>query len=79
MDQGKRFGPVFGRYAFLPFGVESGGGNEGADAGMDEGLQVRVGDEVEVTRRNEKRTVWRWPGSGVSAKDDLWPDVDTFS
>ncbi|EEY22135.1 conserved hypothetical protein [Verticillium alfalfae VaMs.102] len=46
VDKGSRWSPVFGRYAFL--------------AGRDP-LVVRVGDEVDVVRRNEERSVYDWP------------------
>lgn len=69
VDAGKKFGPVMGRYGFLPH----------SSAGNDEGLDVRVGDRVVVSRRNERRTVWRWPGSGVTKKDDLYPEGDLFT
>ncbi|KAK1832227.1 hypothetical protein QBC39DRAFT_348966 [Podospora conica] len=47
VDPGHRWSPVFGRYGF-PVGEEE--------------FVVRVGEEVEVTRRNEERTKWDWPG-----------------
>ena len=64
VDQGNKWAPIFGRYAFLqppaPPTREVGGAN---DAGDDQDIvfEVAVGDEVEVTRRNEERDVWRWP------------------
>ncbi|KAL2020812.1 hypothetical protein VTK56DRAFT_7905 [Thermocarpiscus australiensis] len=50
VDQGAKWSPVFGRYAFLP------------TSSQDEGFTVAVGDSVEVTRRNTERSVWDWPG-----------------
>lgn len=67
VDAGKKYGPVFGRYGFLP-------NNDNSTA-----REISVGDRVEVTRRNDQRTVWRWPGSGITKKDDLYPDVDVFT
>lgn len=55
VDTGSKWSPVFGRYAFL-------GGrhvNKGVAVGA---VVVSVGDGVEVTRRNEERSVWDWPG-----------------
>ncbi|KAM0323443.1 hypothetical protein ACHAQA_008722 [Verticillium albo-atrum] len=46
VDKGSKWSPVFGRYAFL--------------SGTD-GVSVSVGDDVEVTRRNEERSVYDWP------------------
>ncbi|KAL8706579.1 MAG: hypothetical protein Q9201_000392 [Fulgogasparrea decipioides] len=47
VDAGKKWSPVFGRYGFL-------NGKEGA--------KVEIGDEVVVTKRNEERTKFYWPG-----------------
>ena len=45
MDEGNKWSPIFGRYAFImPMD-----GGEG---------EVRVGDEVVVTKRNEVRDKW---------------------
>jgi uncharacterized protein YcbX len=49
VDNGSKWSPVFGRYAFL-------------DARHTEGITVSVGDDAEITRRNTERTVWDWPG-----------------
>ncbi|KXX82684.1 Molybdenum cofactor sulfurase [Madurella mycetomatis] len=49
VDQGMKWSPVFGRYAF-PEGCHGG-----------EGFTLSVGDVVEVTRRNAERSVWDWP------------------
>lgn len=46
VDKGSKWNPIFGRYAFL---VEEGD------------VEVSVGDDVEVTRRINQRTVWDWP------------------
>lgn len=48
VDPGHRWSPVFGRYGFPVVG-------EGE-------FVVRVGEEVVVSRRNEERTRWDWPG-----------------
>lgn len=40
------YSPVFGRYAFC----------------ANVGKRLRVGDQVKVTKRNEDRTVFQWPG-----------------
>ncbi|KAL1856496.1 hypothetical protein Daus18300_010653 [Diaporthe australafricana] len=45
VDQGNKYSPIFGRYGFL----------EG------EGAEIRVGDEVAVTKRLQERCVWDWP------------------
>ncbi|KAL8708401.1 MAG: hypothetical protein Q9220_006691 [cf. Caloplaca sp. 1 TL-2023] len=46
VDAGKKYSPVFGRYGFLDRKESTGGG----------GGVVRIGDEIQVTRRNEQRT-----------------------
>lgn len=51
VDTGARWSPVFGRYAFWE--------NDEEDDAV-----WRVGDRVKVTRVNEERTVWSWPGLG---------------
>lgn len=45
VDLGNKWSPIFGRYGFLE--------NEEAE--------IRVGDEVAVTKRLEERCVWDWP------------------
>jgi len=65
VDVGSKYSPVFGRYAWLVRG----------QVGEDEGFEVRVGDEVSVTKRNEERTAQRWPGLGGNPKEVLWPDA----
>ena len=57
VDMGHKWSPVFGRYGFL----------EGR-----EGVRVSVGDEIEVARRTEERTVLRWPGMGGVPKELWW-------
>lgn len=47
VDTGAKFQPVFGRYGFLSDGVEN--------------LQLAVGDEIEVFKRDQDRPVWDWP------------------
>ncbi|KAK3076909.1 hypothetical protein LTS18_011674, partial [Coniosporium uncinatum] len=44
VDQGMKYSPVFGRYGFLAQGEQGG--------------TVKVGDEVNVTRKNEERTTF---------------------
>ncbi|KAA8571304.1 hypothetical protein EYC84_000624 [Monilinia fructicola] len=48
VDPGTKYSPVFGRYGFVARG--------------DEGQVLRVGDAVSVSRRNEARTRFYWPG-----------------
>ncbi|TEY40010.1 hypothetical protein BOTCAL_0442g00060 [Botryotinia calthae] len=50
VDEGMKYSPIFGRYGFL------GNGN------ADEGQILRVGDAVQVSRRNKERTRFYWPG-----------------
>ena len=50
VDPGMKWNPVFGRYAALH-----------ADIQDKQGITISVGDEVEVTGRNDERTVWDWP------------------
>ncbi|KAL2271964.1 hypothetical protein VTJ83DRAFT_1335 [Remersonia thermophila] len=61
VDAGSKWSPVFGRYAFLGGGRGGGGGGEGGGGGG-RGFRVSIGDDVRVTRRNEERSVWDWPG-----------------
>ena len=56
VDQGNKYSPIFGRYAFLK--LPSGGDSANVD---DVGLEVAVGDEVVVTSRNKERDFWNWP------------------
>ncbi|KAE9371592.1 hypothetical protein N431DRAFT_491931 [Stipitochalara longipes BDJ] len=48
VDQGTKYSPIFGRYGFASKGSE--------------GMVLRVGDEVTLSRRNEERTRFYWPG-----------------
>ncbi|KAI9053119.1 hypothetical protein LZ554_003386 [Drepanopeziza brunnea f. sp. 'monogermtubi'] len=48
VDPGMKYSPIFGRYGFVGKG--------------DVGRVLRVGDGVAVTRRNEERTKFYWPG-----------------
>ncbi|KAH7355325.1 MOSC domain-containing protein [Rhexocercosporidium sp. MPI-PUGE-AT-0058] len=48
VDPGVKYSPIFGRYGFVSKG--------------DEGGVLRVGDEVIVSRKNEERTKFYWPG-----------------
>ncbi|KAA6406631.1 MAG: MOSC domain-containing [Lasallia pustulata] len=49
VDGGTKYSPIFGRYGFLK-------------AGTSEGPRIAVGDEVTVSKRNEQRTKFDWPG-----------------
>lgn len=61
VDTGSKYSPVFGRYAFLD---DPATGN----------FTIRVGDEVSVTKHNEHRTVYDWPGLGTDrAKKPVAP------
>jgi len=51
VDKGVKFSPVFGRYGFL----DGAAGEIGARG-------ISVGDEVLVSKRNEERTTFEWPG-----------------
>ncbi|KAI0206489.1 MOSC domain-containing protein [Astrocystis sublimbata] len=51
VDKGNKWSPIFGRYAFLA--PESSQG--------DDGVEIAVGDEVNVTKRLEDRDSWSWP------------------
>lgn len=64
IDEGVRYSPVFGRYAFLDRALDSLSKGE---------LVISVGDEVRVTKRNAEHTVVKWPGMGSTAKTDLYP------
>ena len=48
VDKGAKWSPVFGKYAFLAKGRES-------------GVHIAVGDEVTVTKRSDERPVFDWP------------------
>ncbi|CAK7209844.1 hypothetical protein SCUCBS95973_000579 [Sporothrix curviconia] len=59
VDPGTKYSPVFGRYAFLD---QRGGAKSLDDDDEEDGVvQISVGNEVAVTRRNAERTVWDWP------------------
>ncbi|KAI9171078.1 hypothetical protein HJFPF1_00557 [Paramyrothecium foliicola] len=47
VDQGWRYGPAFGRYAFLTDGASD--------------TTIKVGDDVAVTNTLPERPVWDWP------------------
>jgi uncharacterized protein YcbX len=52
VDKGSNYSPIFGRYGFL---VKEGGKAVG------EGVEIKIGDEVKVTRRNRERTTFgKW-------------------
>ncbi|KAL8752468.1 MAG: hypothetical protein Q9199_005720 [Rusavskia elegans] len=53
VDKGQKYSPVFGRYGFLA----DNNGSMGSRGGM-----VVIGDEVRVSKRNEERTQFYWPG-----------------
>lgn len=58
VDPGTPYSPCFGRYAFM----------------MSRGSrEVRVGDAVAVRKRNDERSVFKYPGIGVVKKEDLYP------
>lgn len=57
VDQGNKWSPIFGRYAFLV----PGSSNIGEDDDDDEGIEIAVGDEIHVTKRNDDRDSWAWP------------------
>ncbi|TKA59861.1 hypothetical protein B0A49_11659 [Cryomyces minteri] len=48
VDAGHKYSPVFGRYGFL--------------TRDNTGTSIAVGDEVTVTKRNQERTKFDWPG-----------------
>lgn len=52
VDEGYKYAPIFGKYAFLDDGVES--------------LRISVGDEMEVTKRAGERPRWDWPTKSKS-------------
>ncbi|KAK6539577.1 hypothetical protein TWF694_009787 [Orbilia ellipsospora] len=54
VDTGHGYAPIFGRYGFV-----------GRDS---EGEKVRVGDDVEVLKRNKERTVFYWPGLSAGTR-----------
>ncbi|KAF2101565.1 MOSC domain-containing protein [Rhizodiscina lignyota] len=49
VDRGAKYSPVFGRYGFVTQNVALKG-------------KIRVGDDVRVVGRNDKHTVFDWPG-----------------
>lgn len=62
VDSGHKYSPVFGRYGFL---------DRGGNGAVGESV-LSVGDEVSVTKKNEERTVFRWPGIGQTDKEELY-------
>lgn len=64
VDTAQKWSPVFGRYGWL---MRRGEEEE------EEEFEVKVGDAVVVTRRNEERSGQKWPGWGGTREDDLWP------
>ncbi|KAH6677904.1 MOSC domain-containing protein [Plectosphaerella plurivora] len=61
VDTGSKWSPVFGRYGF-PLPTED-----------DPVFTVHVGDDVEVARRNDERTVYDWPGLSSSSSSSIKP------
>ncbi|KAK3952231.1 hypothetical protein QBC32DRAFT_341985 [Pseudoneurospora amorphoporcata] len=59
VDPGMKWSPVFGRYAFVGESVGEGQGEEQEQEERE--VWISVGDEVQVMRRNEERTVMDWP------------------
>ncbi|KAL8912887.1 MAG: hypothetical protein Q9171_002181 [Xanthocarpia ochracea] len=53
VDEGKKYSPVFGRYGFLA--------DKEGPLGM-RGERVMVGNDVRVSKMNEERTKFYWPG-----------------
>ncbi|KAI0447096.1 MOSC domain-containing protein [Xylaria telfairii] len=54
VDEGNKWSPIFGRYAFLC---------PGEDQGDDDVVEIAVGDEVHVTKRLDYRDTWAWPNN----------------
>ncbi|KAF3216458.1 hypothetical protein TWF679_003073 [Orbilia oligospora] len=54
VDAGYGYSPIFGRYGFIEKGSLE--------------KDVRVGEEVTVTKKNEERTVFYWPGLSTGTK-----------
>ncbi|KAJ4399155.1 hypothetical protein N0V85_006105 [Neurospora sp. IMI 360204] len=65
VDPGMKWSPVFGRYAFVGGTcVDKSGEEKEEGKGREEEereVWISVDDEVQVTRRNEERTVMDWP------------------
>jgi uncharacterized protein YcbX len=72
VDREQKYSPVFGRYAWLGRSDEVVGPKQSEAGNEADGLEVRVGDEVEVTKRNEERTAQKWPRS--ARLEDVYPD-----
>jgi uncharacterized protein YcbX len=64
VDKGQKYSPVFGRYGFLAAGGD--------------GLVVKVGDEVEVTKRSEERRTFGEPFHPLSDTDHRLPTITDF-
>ncbi|KAI1348026.1 hypothetical protein F5Y01DRAFT_230080 [Xylaria sp. FL0043] len=56
VDEGNKWTPIFGRYAFLAPKQEGDG-----DGDDDDGVEIAVGDEIHVTKRLDYRDSWAWP------------------
>ncbi|KAI0815809.1 hypothetical protein GGR55DRAFT_363648 [Xylaria sp. FL0064] len=56
VDEGNKWTPIFGRYAFLAPKQE-----EEEDGSEDDGVEIAVGDEIHVTKRLDYRDSWAWP------------------
>ncbi|KAI0457526.1 MOSC domain-containing protein [Xylaria acuta] len=52
VDEGNRWSPIFGRYAFLAPGESQGDGDV---------VEIAVGDDIHVTKRLDYRDSWAWP------------------
>ncbi|KAJ3577869.1 hypothetical protein NPX13_g2696 [Xylaria arbuscula] len=55
VDEGNKYAPVFGRYAFIA------PPKDGVDGDVDDVVEVAVGDEIRVTKRLSYRDEWAWP------------------
>ncbi|KAI0428088.1 MOSC domain-containing protein [Xylaria sp. FL1042] len=59
VDEGNKWTPIFGRYAFLAPKQEE--EEETSGDGDDDGVEIAVGDEIHVTKRLDYRDSWAWP------------------
>ncbi|KAI1430362.1 hypothetical protein F5Y12DRAFT_709378 [Xylaria sp. FL1777] len=60
VDEGNKYTPIFGRYAFLAPGQEEEEASGDGD-GDGDGMEIAVGDEIHVTKRLDYRDSWAWP------------------
>ncbi|KAK5954714.1 hypothetical protein OHC33_004438 [Knufia fluminis] len=56
VDPGFKYSPIFGRYGFL---------SQKNGQRPEKPITIRVGDEVQITKRNDKRTHFYWPNLGT--------------